>query len=415
MEKFIAAISDEVGLYSITITESDSSNYEKYNKTETTLHRVKWQWLSLLAEQYFSNDETRLKFKYTTRNNMYGLLSLDSNDSIYEDNYEMFKKELKHNIHEEENSFLVMTSFNVDHQYIKIRAINKKQNQKLYSLKMDFEGVVINKKESEKIKAMEYGGRGLGHTTFTNVFKELSDFELIFSAIGGFKRSEYFEKQNVIISGLYSEINKKPLKDSEKLLKQKIQDDFNTHINNEINNENKQINKIWLDISERNPYKIFLSSRKAFIDDDNNENIIKKKLERYGFEVVIAETLVENITNNVIAKMQDCDACLQIYTLSESEIDLIKYHNNQFIPDHGWLLFEYGLAVQKGISIGRMIDTSILPMEKWKEHLRFNTEKLLVNFEGTLCSESKKEKSFIRQLEKLAGNLLEDIRNKQKN
>jgi hypothetical protein len=175
---------------------------------------------------------------------------------------------------------------------------------------------------------------------------------------------------------------------------------------NEINNGNNKVTResfTEITLKKLLPYKVFISFKQEFIKSNysKNKEVIEKTLRKYGLEPIFSQTLLNDITATVIKDLNQCDACIQIYTPSKDEKNRKKKYNN-LIPNHAWLFFEYGLARQRNIPIGRMIDTTYIRKDKWEKHFPMGQNRLLIDFN---------EDSFEEKLKELALELIADLQN----
>ena len=392
-----------------SILKNASVDIDDFNKCAEihNLPSIEWRWLTSLALHAFQNNEKRLRFKYE-KINLNWLLTFDLDNSDYSDINEVFKK--INSTHSYSNPFFVMTSFNLKHKYLRMRPVALQDNNDYFEIKIDYNSRIYERNDNE-LQISKFGSRGLTFSIFEQVMKLNPHFKLISSSGEGLQRENQKKEQGtIIVNGFSSE------EFDEKRLQGDIEECFNKRINQDISdvspNTNKsQKTKLEVNISKQVPHTIFLSFRQSLLDNNGViKKVIKSKLKEHGFDVIISETMTTGITTHVMNNMEECDACLQIYTLSETEIYNITHKSfNDFIPDHAWLLFEYGLAMKKGIPIHRMIDTTYLPKEKWEKHLRIGKDTFLTEFRGHLFSDTINSQSLINKLDKIAQSLLSDI------
>lgn len=396
-----------------------STNLHKKEEDKFNLKSIEWNWLHSLAHYSFFNDKTKYKFKYSVKNTT-GLLTFE-NDFYSEEICSLFEKlnpDLKTDSLDTIEPFFVMSSFNVANQYIKLRAVSVAEHNHFYQVKIQFQSKISEITEHHNVKISDFGSRGLTHQILNNIKDIDKDFKLFYGSVGSLQRQDKKSEQGMIIINGTSSCNLSNRK--EKLSDiNTFKNTIDAQIEKKKNKQGdqpkttgfpKQLNNMQLEVSKLNPYKLFLSFRQFFIEDEKTKEIIKSKLGELGFEVTISQTLTSGVTQNVMDDMEKCDACLQIYTLSDNEKEKITRDLSQdFIPDHAWMLFEYGLAMKQGMPIGRMIDVTHLPKEKWEKHLRFNKDNLLKTFTGDVCLDTKRPDSFIEGLEKLAKELMKEI------
>ncbi|MBE8233749.1 MAG: hypothetical protein HAW67_08440 [Endozoicomonadaceae bacterium] len=383
-------------------TNLDKNDFNKCAE-DHNLPSIEWRWLTSLALHAFQNNEKRLRFKYE-KINLNWLLTFDLDNSDYSDINEVFKN--INSTRSDLKPFFVMTSFNLEHKYLRMRPVVSQENNDYLEIKIDYKSRIYERIDN-KLQISKFGSRGLTLSIFEQIIKLNPHFKLISSSGEGLQRENQKKEQGTIIVNGFS---------SEEFGEEKLQCDiekcFNKRINKEINHDNEpQKTTLELNISKKVPHTIFLSFRQSLLDNDGViKEVIKSKLKEHGFNVIISETITTGITTHVMNNMEECDACLQIYTLSEAEIyNITNKSSNDFIPDHAWLLFEYGLAMQKKIPIHRMIDTTYLPKENWEKHLRIGKDTFLTEFRGHLFSDTINSHSLINKLDKIAQSLLSDI------
>ena len=104
--------------------------------------------------------------------------------------------------------------------------------------------------------------------------------------------------------------------------------------------------------------RVFISVANRFVRRADIVPLLKEIAVAQGIEPILAETYTGSATENVVAKVRECDAFLQLVTLRESEHEgLIA--GRDILPDFGWLHYEYGLADALQKKPVRVIDKSI--------------------------------------------------------
>lgn len=379
---------------------------------------LKWQWLYSLATHAFEDSKNKYRFLYT-RSHGNGLLVFDPEGKT-EKNYPDFLQTF--NPQYNNTPFLASANFNPEFNYFRLRPLIL---ENMRSIRVDYTCNIINPSTNGNV--ITHGSLGFFSETLKVITSSTKEtFDLVQASVEGLQRkSPYSEKGALVITGR-SPTFARP--------------DFNANsMLEEIKNQLKRMPEIkfkvkaetvpaphtqdnnsgiictvspHVSISTPTPWKIFVSFKQEFMDADNARSIITAKLRQYGLEPVFSQTLTRGITDNVIADMGRCNACLQIYTLSrEEKRRIIQGKGSNLVPDYAWLLFECGLAMQRGIPIGRMIDTTHFPKENWVNKLKVAQDRFLVEFTGDVCTELTRVDSFVNQLEILSAALISELDN----
>ncbi len=104
--------------------------------------------------------------------------------------------------------------------------------------------------------------------------------------------------------------------------------------------------------------RVFISVANQFVRRVDVVPILKEIAAAEGIEPVFAETYTGSATENVVAKIGECDAFLQLVTLRESEHERL-IEGRDLVPDFGWLHYEYGLADALQRRPVRVIDKNV--------------------------------------------------------
>jgi len=365
---------------------------------------LEWIIVRTLAHHFFeqsAHDKKRIRFFYDDKNHA-GILKIDSNDDQSELTYfsELLKQINSKYDEREKTPFLSLASFNSELNYLRIRSL---ANKNLCEFEIVHKCSTKSRGNNDDIA--QHGSIGLINETLKKLFKEIPELKIYTVHVKNLRRkNRWTEEGNLQINGSSkNELNN--------LDATKCTYDLNKHLEDTFKKryENSKFSST-VHFRKKSPFKVFISYRQYLFNGNQNKEVITLKMREAGLEPIFSKTNVNNITENVVRDLNDCDACIQIYTLSPEEINNISIGlQENFIPDHSWLLFEYGLAVQKQISIGRMIDVTHYPRYKWDKHLRFNREKLLMEFISNIY-----DSNFLTQLDKLASEVRRDIEIKNK-
>lgn len=126
---------------------------------------------------------------------------------------------------------------------------------------------------------------------------------------------------------------------------------------------------------------VFVSSALEFLRGSDVKRCLEFVAREQGIEPVWAETFTGSATENVVAKVIECDGFLQLVTLRESEHnDLIA--GRAVVPDFAWLHYEYGLADALQKKPVRVIDVNI-PKELLERYARIRRDTASLWFDTT--------------------------------
>jgi|GEM_PF-3195195 len=364
---------------------------------------LEWNIVRTLAHHFFeqsAHDKKRIRFFYDDNNS--GVLKIDRNDDQSELTYssELLKQLNSKYDDTKKVPFLCLASFNSELNYLRIRSL---ANENLSEFEIVHKCSTKNRTVNDDIA--QQGSIGLVEETMKHLLSEINGLNIFTLHVKNLRRKNRWSEEGSlqIIGSSENELNLIEAK--------KHTENLRLHLEKTFKQKNKE-SKFSAIVNYKKvlPFKVFVSYRQHLFDGNNNQDSVTLKLREAGLEPKFSKTDVNNITENVVHDLNNCDACIQIYTLSPEEINNILIGSQEnFIPDHAWLLFEYGLAVQKGISIGRMIDVTHYPRYKWDKHLRFNREKLLMEFVSNIYGNN-----FLDRLGILAAAVRSDIEMKNK-
>jgi hypothetical protein len=103
-------------------------------------------------------------------------------------------------------------------------------------------------------------------------------------------------------------------------------------------------------------HKLFLSIPQDTIRRDEIVETVEEVSRHYGFQVVLANTELDNVTDEVVNKIKSSTAMLQIIVLPESAKPRSL---SRSVPDFQWLWAEYGMALIASLPTQRILDSNI--------------------------------------------------------
>lgn len=355
----------------------------------SVIRAIEWKWVRALAFHSFIFSKSYLRFEYNMSKK---LLSLDESYPFNKDNFydSLFPKPQTSDV---DRPFQAFAEFDPDTMHVRVRPIILADREaSLYELKAfykctyepDFSSVNGgNKKDNDIQDIAYYGSKGIISDILLKLYERDSAFKPIGISLEGLSRkSRREERGSVFILG--TSTNKYFTEYYDRCLEAEIKKANDDKISETDNIKGKRDFSVTVKSKVIRPYRVFVSVRECFKTLDNREKIITDILHDYGFEPVLSKTATNSVTSSVIRDIESCDACIQIYSLSESErLEILKTGNgtrSEFIPNCSWLLFELGVASKHGMAIGKMIDTTYFSKENWQIFLRTDTDKLLTDF-----------------------------------
>jgi hypothetical protein len=121
--------------------------------------------------------------------------------------------------------------------------------------------------------------------------------------------------------------------------------------------------------------KLFLSMP----EDANRRDEIVEQVEiaaaEEGFRVVQARTDSGDVTENVVVKLRECDAMLQVFVARDPDSE---YASEQ--PDFQWLWTEYGLAVMADLPVLRVADDTLPALRSIQPRFRVHQDRPIIRF-----------------------------------
>lgn len=121
--------------------------------------------------------------------------------------------------------------------------------------------------------------------------------------------------------------------------------------------------------------KLFLSMP----DDANRRDEIVQQVEiaaaEEGFRVVQARTDSGDVTDNVVSKVRECDAMLQVFVARDPDS---AYADEE--PDFQWLWTEYGFAVMADLPVLRVADDTLPPVRSIEPRFRVHQDRPIIRF-----------------------------------
>ena len=362
--------------------------YNQPNKSKDEYIRsVYWKWNRFLASNAFEINikDPTLYFNYDAKKS---LLSLENKD--------LGSKFIKDFSGDQNNlPILALAAFNSGNSHIKLRSLYKDSSGKQI-LQFDLSYFINinkqNKKSKEIAEVNEYGSRGIIHKFLKSIINNTEknndgNFELTGISTKNLSRESTTKEKGLF--SIYGILNQNKNKQELEILANNIN---NNLLENKSQPNNQEIYNLKVKIKNVYPYVVFISIRENFKAriTSNLSNILNQE----GFNTKTSGTYTAEITENVIQDMSLCDACIQIYSLSLEEIKKIKSDGEKtdFVPDNSWLLFEFGIARSKSMSIVRMIDVTHLNKKEWVQYLRTDNDKLLIEFDFNTDDMSLKNK-----------------------
>ena len=382
---------------------------------------VYWGWFKGLAFHAFNviYGADTLYFNYNSEKS---LLSLE-NKNIDRDFLKYFSND--HN----DVPILALSTFDAEKGYIRLRSFS----QPMYGeevLQIDFyykigltktelnkvelnndKSIPVDENPIEPIEGInEHGSIGmtmnlLGQLVYIIDKDYNNTFDLLGISTKKLSRTSFLEEEGLIsIQGVFKTKNKTGWKLEEF---KSMEISICNYIKSRRYPTNQYIHSIEINIRNVFPYKVFISIRENFKQrmTFSPRDILKKE----GLYATTSGTYTAEVTENVIQDMDLCDACIQIYSLSQDEIEKIKRdgENADFTPDNSWLLFEFGIARTKKMPVVRMIDVTHLNKKQWVQYLRTDNDKLLMEFDLIT-----KKMSLKNKMREAAQNLLKELEKK---
>jgi len=126
---------------------------------------------------------------------------------------------------------------------------------------------------------------------------------------------------------------------------------------------------------EAYPYpqlRLFVSLHFGSTREEDIKKLVINISREYGFEPIIAETIVEPTTEAVVKLIGRCHAFLQVVSLKAGET--LKTVN------FSWLSFEHGVAAGKDLPTARMVDCLHGTVEDWMQRLNIERDNFLLEF-----------------------------------
>jgi hypothetical protein len=122
--------------------------------------------------------------------------------------------------------------------------------------------------------------------------------------------------------------------------------------------------------------------RKLFLSmpgDANRRDEIVEQVEiaaaEEGFRVVQARTDSGDVTDNVVTKVRECDAMLQVFVARDPDSE---YADEE--PDFQWLWTEYGFAVMADLPVLRVADDTLPPVRSVEPRFRVHQDRPIIRF-----------------------------------
>ncbi len=131
-----------------------------------------------------------------------------------------------------------------------------------------------------------------------------------------------------------------------------------------------------IEVGYISPYKIFLSCREELKSNESFNSSLEKISEKYGVSFIFSEDHVDSVTPDVLSRLDEADAQLVIFSITDEErIGYVGSPNkNDFRPDLGWLLFEYGVSKGKGIPIEQIRDITVVTIDQWRAWIHISQD-----------------------------------------
>ena len=407
-DQYSDSIKKEIKEYLLNNKTISFENFNRIDK-EQQVESVYWRWFKGLAFYAFKVKigADTLYLHYNTKKS---ILSLE-NKIIGREFLESFSN------NHDDVPILALATFDAEKGYIKLRSFSHTIHDQEF-LQIDFSYKInivridyIKKKEKIKNKIInginEYGSIGMTRDLLSQIIyfireKYKESFELIGISTKKLSRASLLEEQGLIsIQGLFKTKNKTGWQSEEfEDMKANIYD----YLKSRTRPKNQYIQNFDITIRKVFPYSVFISVRENFKQRKsfNPHEILKKE----GLSAKTSGTFTDEVTENVIQEMSHCDACIQIYSLSQEEIEKITRDGESadFVPDNSWLLFEFGIARTKKMPIVRMIDVTHLNKNQWAQYLRTDNDKLLMEFDSItdkMSLENKMQEAARQVLKKL--------------
>jgi len=183
-----------------------------------------------------------------------------------------------------------------------------------------------------------------------------------------------------------------------------IDDDLTKYICSKTCDDERGINYTHYVNSRRiTPYKIFISAHEDWLKHNMTElHDIGCEI---GFIPLVGDTSTGSVTENALELLSEADAFILILSLNGNETTIAREAGGRVItPEIGWLLFELGAARQKSLPVIRMLDTTYMSKEVWREMLKIDQDTLTPDF----ChADSNKE--FKNVFRGVANNIISEI------
>lgn len=388
----------------------DFGSYLKETNDFQKIKPVSFAWFRSLAYNTFKAAKTRINFSY---DNEEGILKLDDKEFLDE---KLLVKFLGYEVVKNLPA-IALATFDTDNKYLRIKAYPRAgREESLYRFRYEYDFRIYD--DSEHSEICRCGSRKLVTYMLEKIREKDRGFQPVRLSLQGLtRRSVKHESGIVLIHGISS---KRLTKDSDDL--DIIQEsDLNSYMdkraeeemqNKKVNKENHQaipnIHTSNVTIEKVSPFTVFVSARNDFLSRPGIRDSVTRVLSETGFDVKMSETFTKPVTDNVLSDLGVCDALIQLYSLSAKEIEQAMRDGDKadFSINHGWLLYELGIAKQMKVPIVRMIDTTNFFRKQWEIHIKTDKDIPFIEFNF-----SKNRESLEKGLKNAAHHLLNLLKN----
>jgi hypothetical protein len=305
---------------------------------------VSLRGLLTLAYQRVWSERTEIVFHYQARNNLLAFQSEDDQDSFF-DKCGVAPTSRR--------PALGMASIHKHDRFIRLRVLKQAQDERLITTRVQYKTPVSgeNRVTSESVT------RGLLHAVAGELAR--NDVDLLRVTSQSFVHDTQTEKGSIKIVGFLPEPSDgDPVTDAATL-------DESMHRSLErfrLTLPPPRCNiEAAVSLYPRGERKLFLSIPQRAIRMRDIVAEVESAARKHRFRVVQARTQAGEVTNEVVDRVEECDAMLQVYVTRQG-VAGAKVERGS--PSFDWLIAEYALARGRRIPILRMQEEGLLDVAK---------------------------------------------------